>query len=151
MLTSGIESSGDPLAKNDESSASGMYQILDGTWAKLTKGTPYEKYPTSMSAPASVQDAMMNKLTEENLQYADSAKSTYNVLSKVSPEVIAGIYHYQGKTNADLYFNTLEQTKDYDIAQSTLNEAIKKKNKGILPTNTPIKQYLLQLINAANS
>lgn len=139
------------MAKNKESTASGMYQILDGTWAKLTKGTPYEKYPTAMSAPTSVQDAMMNKLTEENLQYANSAKSNYNILAKVAPEVIAGIYHYQGKANADLYFDTLEKTKNYDIAQNTLNEAIKKNNKGILPTNTPIKQYLLQLINAANS
>lgn len=94
---------------------------------------------------------MMNKLTEENLQYANSAKQAYSILSKIDPEVIAGIYHFKGKSNADLYFDTLERTKNYDIAQNTVNEAIKKQNKGILPTNTPVREYLIKLISGVNS
>lgn len=50
------ESSGNYLAQNPKTSASGAYQFVNDTWqmASAATGVPY--YPTAASAPASVQD-----------------------------------------------------------------------------------------------
>jgi len=65
------ESGNDYGAQNPESTASGAYQFIDGTWQALTKkygiGTEYAK---AKSAPPQIQDAVADKYVSEILQQA---------------------------------------------------------------------------------
>lgn len=56
-LISKYESGGDPLAQNPTSTASGAYQIINGTWQQFAPqaGVSLLLYPTAKSAPLDVQ------------------------------------------------------------------------------------------------
>ena len=51
------------------------------------------------------------------------------------------LVHYLGEGDADIYLKTLSATKDYEKAQSAVNDSIKSRT-GSLPKNTNIKDYL---------
>jgi Transglycosylase-like domain len=53
------ESGGDPKAENPTSTASGLYQFLDGTWQAYARESGIgDQYRRASSAPASVQTAL---------------------------------------------------------------------------------------------
>jgi len=52
------ESGGNYQAKNPVSTASGAYQYIRGTWANVSPRAGYPGYPTALSAPPYVQDAV---------------------------------------------------------------------------------------------
>jgi hypothetical protein len=59
-LIAQYESSGNPAAQSNKSTASGLYGFINGTWATYAPqaGVSLAQYPTAASAPASVQTAV---------------------------------------------------------------------------------------------
>ena len=59
-LIAQYESSNNPTAQSPTSTASGLYQFLNGTWATYAPqaGVSLAQYPTAASAPASMQTAV---------------------------------------------------------------------------------------------
>jgi hypothetical protein len=94
------ESGNNYSAQNPESTASGAYQFVDGTWQALTKkygiGTEYSK---AKFAPPQIQDAVADKFVSEILQQAGGDVSKVPVAwytgniqgssSAASPEQVA--------------------------------------------------------------
>lgn len=70
-LIAHYESSGNPSAQSNQSTASGLYGFLNGTWSTYAPqaGVSLSQYPTAASAPASVQTAVF---------YADFNRNGFN-------------------------------------------------------------------------
>lgn len=97
-------------------------------------------------ASPDAQEQYMNHLTNSYKEGVSKLKTAYSdVLSKnTKDETLMLLQHFLGYEDANLYLRTLKNTgKDYDAAQSAVDDAIKKR-LGYIPKNMPIKDYLIK-------
>jgi hypothetical protein len=99
----GVESGGNYNAKNPNSTASGAYQFIDGTWQAATKQYGIgQEYSTARSAPPEIQDIVARKSVEDLLRkYNGDVDKVVNVWYTGNPEgklTAAGLAANKGLT-----------------------------------------------------
>ena len=99
----GVESGGDYKAKNPNSTASGAYQFINGTWQAATKQYGIgQEYKTARDAPPEIQDMVARKSVEDLLRkYNGNVDKVVNVWYTGNPEgnlTAAGLAANRGLT-----------------------------------------------------
>ena len=145
----GVESGGgDYNAKNPNSSASGAYQFLDGTWRDATKKYGIgQQYPTARSAPPEIQDAVARKSVEELMaKYNGDTNKVANVWYTGNPNgtmTAAGLAANRGFTSEQYRakFQKFQNNSGGSLNQTSsamLNNRLPSSNAPVIVDNSTV-------------
>lgn len=141
--------SNDLTIKNNESSATGPFQIIEGT-----RNDIYNKYyKTSMTKSEfdynythdfQFAKTVASKYLEINQPLVQSLQQKYNIPQEYSQSIL----YFLGSGDGPKYIEDYISTGSHKIAQEKLNERIKARNKGNLPKNQTVEDYVRLKMNS---
>jgi hypothetical protein len=126
---------GDPTSTAKDSTASGLYQITDGTWDGFAN-----KKSAKDATPKEQLEFMFTKQLPAIKGGAISLTKEYGNI--FTPEEYAHLIHFQGLGGARVYLEALKRTGDPNKAQAILDDRIKRDNDGELPNNSTVQAYI---------
>lgn len=141
--------SNDLTIKNSESSAKGLYQILEGTRTGIynnyfKNSMTKEEFNTNYNNDGQFQRTVASKYLEMNQPLVQSLKEKYNIPQEYSQSIL----YFLGAGDGPKYIEDYISTGSHKIAQEKLNERIRARNKGNLPKNQTVEDYVRLKMNS---
>lgn len=135
--------------KNTESSAKGLYQITEGTRTGIyntyfKNSMTKNEFDNNYNTDAQFQKKVASKYLEINAPLAEQLKQKYNIPIEYSQSIL----YFLGSGDGPKYIEDYVSTGSHKIAQQKLDERIKARNKGNLPTNMSVENYVRLKINS---
>lgn len=135
--------------KNTESSAKGLYQIIDSTRQTIyntyfKNSMTKSEFDSNYNNDAQFQKTVAAKYLEMNKPIAVELQQKYNIPQEYSQSIL----YFLGAGDGPKYIEDYVSTGSHKIAQQKLDERIKARNKGNLPTNMSVENYVRLKINS---
>lgn len=135
--------SNDLTIKNPESSATGPFQIIEGT-----RNDIYNKYYKNSMTKSEFDYNYLNdfqfaktvasKYLEINQPLVEDLQKKYNI----PPEYSHSILYFLGSGDGPKYIEDYITTGSHEIAQQKLDNRIRARNNGNLPKNQKVRDYV---------
>lgn len=141
--------SNDLTIKNSESSAKGLYQILEGTRTDIynnyfKNSMTKEEFNTNYNNDPQFQRTVAGKYLEMNQPLVQSLQQKYNIPQEYSQSIL----YFLGAGDGPKYIEDYVTTGSHVIAQQKLDDRIKARNKGNLPNNQTVEKYVRTKMNS---
>lgn len=141
--------SNDLTIKNSESSAKGLYQILEGTRTDIynnyfKNSMTKEEFNTNYNNDPQFQRTVAGKYLEMNQPLVQSLQQKYNIPQEYSQSIL----YFLGAGDGPKYIEDYVTTGSHAIAQQKLDDRIKARNKGNLPNNQTVEKYVRTKMNS---
>lgn len=135
--------------KNTESSAKGLYQIIESTRQTIyntyfKNNMTKSEFDNNYNNDAQFQKTVAAKYLEMNKPLAMELQQKYNIPQEYSQSIL----YFLGSGDGPKYIEDYVSTGSHKIAQQKLDERIKERNNGNLPTNMSVENYVRLKINS---
>jgi hypothetical protein len=141
--------SNDLTIKNSESSAKGLYQILEGTRTGIynnffKNSMTKEEFNINYNNDPQFQRTVASKYLEMNQPLVQSLQQKYNIPQEYSQSIL----YFLGAGDGPKYIEDYVTTGSHKIAQQKLDDRIRARNKGNLPNNQTVEKYVRTIMNS---